>query len=84
MLQPEWLNPVLGLFMPLLVRAVINLKWSRVIKTIIALITSIVIGFLSVYFTNQLDFTNLLYSISLIFSISQVAYNLFWKDLLNK
>ena len=84
MIQPEWLNPVLGLFMPLLVRLVINANWSRVVKTIIALVTSICIGFLSTYLTGQFSIQNILTSISIIFSISQIAYNLFWKDVLNK
>ncbi|MEM2117205.1 MAG: hypothetical protein QW754_05710 [Thermoplasmata archaeon] len=84
MIQPEWLNGLLGFLMPLLVRFVTYSEMKRWVKTLVAVFTSIVIGTISVYLQGNFNFQDVFYTITLIFSVSQIAYNLFWKDVLNK
>lgn len=81
MIQPEWLNALLGFFMPILVQWIKNKRWSRQAKTIVALTTSILIGIVSVLVTGQFSYENILQSIAVVFSVGQLAYNLFWKSI---
>ncbi|HQN49006.1 MAG TPA: hypothetical protein PL104_06080 [Caldisericia bacterium] len=83
MINPEWLNSFLGFFMPVLVNYIINKNFSREIKTIIAIITSLLIGFLSTYLQGLfcLSLENFFNTFIQIFTISQIAYNLFWKTI---
>ncbi|NLI56007.1 hypothetical protein GX420_03350 [bacterium] len=83
MINPEWLNCFLGFFMPVLVNYIINKNFSREIKTILAIITSLLIGFLSTYLQGLfcLSLENFFNTFIQIFIISQIAYNLFWKTI---
>ncbi|HOC53321.1 MAG TPA: hypothetical protein PKJ39_06315, partial [Caldisericia bacterium] len=76
MINPEWLNSFLGFFMPVLVNYIINKNFSREIKTIIAIITSLLIGFLSTYLQGLfcLSLENFFNTFIQIFTISQIAY----------
>ncbi|MEM5777425.1 MAG: hypothetical protein QXJ06_03170 [Candidatus Aenigmatarchaeota archaeon] len=85
-IKPLWFNSFLGFFMPLLVKYFINRNYSREIKTLIALLFSLLVGIVSLYlqgelFLNTQNFEKTLFEI---FTISQISYNLFWKDYFEK
>ncbi|MCX8095432.1 MAG: hypothetical protein N3D74_04535 [Caldisericia bacterium] len=85
-IKPIWFNSFLGIFMPIVVKFFINKNWSRQIKFLIAFLFSFLIGTLSVYLQGKffMNTNNFEYTLLEIFSISQIAYNLFWKDLFEK
>lgn len=72
--------------MPLLVKYFLNRNYSRETKTLIALLFSLLVGIVSLYlqgelFLNTQNFEKTLFEI---FTISQISYNLFWKDYFEK
>ncbi len=86
MIEPAYLNSILGFFMPLLTNLFINKDLPREFKTLIAIVTSLFIGILSAKLQGLLLLSsdNLFQTFITIFSISQIAYNLFWKNLFLK
>jgi len=83
-IQPEWLSGLIGVIAPLIVRWITGVNMSRRWKSIIALLISAVIGFVSAFLSGQFDFRTVLKSIAVAFSISQVFYDQVFKDLFNK
>ena len=83
-IQPEWLSGFIGVISPLIVRWITGAKLSRRWKSIIAILISAVIGFVSAFLSGQFDFGTVLKSIAVAFSISQVFYDQVFKDLFNK
>ena len=80
-IQPEWLAGLIGVIAPLIVRWITGANLSRRWKSIIAILVSAVIGFLSAYLSGQFDTGTILKSIAVAFSISQVFYDQVFKDL---
>lgn len=77
-IKPLWFNSFLGFIMPFFVKYFISKNYSREVKTLIALL----IGIFSVYlqgklFLNTKNLDSVLFEI---FTISQISYNLFWKE----
>ena len=83
-IQPEWLSGLIGVIAPLIVRWITGVNMSRRWKSIIALLISAVIGFVSAFLSGQFDTATILKSIAIAFSISQVFYDQVFKDLFNK
>ena len=83
-IQPEWLAGLIGVISPLIVRWITGANLSRRWKSIIAILVSAVIGFLSAFLSEQFDAGTILKSIAVAFSISQVFYDQIFKDLFNK
>jgi len=83
MIKPEWFNTFLGFIMPIVVNFLTMRKWRREIKTLVSILISLLIGLISVKLQGLflLNPQNLFYTFIEIFSISQIAYNLFWKNL---
>lgn len=83
MIKPEWFNTFLGFIMPIIVNFLVNQNWRREIKTLVSILTSLLIGLISVKLQGLflLNPQNFFYTFIEIFSISQIAYNLFWKNL---
>ena len=80
-IQPEWLAGLIGAIAPLIIRLITGAKLSRKWKSIIAILVSAVIGFLSAFLSGQFDTGTILKSIAVAFSISQVFYDQVFKDL---
>ena len=80
-IQPEWLAGLIGVISPLIVRWITGANLSRRWKSIIAILVSAVIGFLSAFLSGQFDTGTILKSIAVAFSISQVFYDQVFKDL---
>ena len=83
-IQPEWLAGLIGVIAPLIIRLITGANLSRKWKSIIAILISAVIGFLSAFLSGQFDTGTILKSIAVAFSISQVFYDQVFKDLFNK
>ena len=83
-IQPEWLSGLTGVIAPLIIRWITGVNLSRKWKSLIAILISAVIGFLSAFLSEQFDFGTVLKSIAVAFSISQVFYDQVFKDLFNK
>ena len=83
MIEPAWFNTFLGFIMPIGVNFLTMRKWRREIKTLVSILISLLIGLISVKLQGLflLNPQNLFYTFIEIFSISQIAYNLFWKNL---
>ncbi len=83
MIKPAWLNTFLGFIMPIVVNFLTMRNWRREIKTLVSILISLLIGLISVKLQGLflLNPQNLFYTFIEIFSISQIAYNLFWKNL---
>ena len=72
---------LIGLFMPVLIELVkTKLPDKRWLSYSIALGSSIIIGGLTAWLSNQLDAGSVLGSIGIVFATSQSAYNYWWKD----
>jgi len=83
-IQPEWLSGLIGVIAPLIVRWITGANLSGRWKSLVAILISAVIGFLSAFLSGQFDFGTILKSIAVAFSISQVFYDQVFKDLFNK
>ena len=83
MIKPEWFNTFLGFIMPIVVNFLTMRKWRREIKTLIAILISLFIGIISTQVQGFLNLQpeNFFNTFIQIFTISQIAYNLFWKNL---
>ncbi len=79
-LQPEWLAGLVGVIAPLIVHWIAGANLTRKWKSIIAIIVSSVIGFASAFLSAQFNPLSVLQSIAVAFSISQVFYDQFFKD----
>lgn len=82
-IEPLWLNTLLGVILPFVIQWLKNNEWNRKLKFLFALFISVIVGFLSAYFTNNLifDIEKILTTIGYIFAISQTVYNLFKEEL---
>ena len=83
-IEPQWLAGLIGVIAPLIVRFITGARLSRKWKSIIAILVSAVIGFLSAFLSGQFNASTILKSIAVAFSISQVFYDQVFKDLFNK
>jgi len=81
---PTWYLGFLGVVVPIITNFITSKNWSRNTKSGIALGVSIVIGFGGVYFAGKLDTVNLLATIGLVFTMSQLSYDQFFKSMFNK
>jgi len=83
MIKPEWFNTFLGFIMPIVVNFLTMRKWRREIKTLIAILISLFIGIISTQVQGFLNLQpkNVFNTFIQIFTISQIAYNLFWKTI---
>ncbi|NIA04179.1 MAG: hypothetical protein GWP09_02405 [Nitrospiraceae bacterium] len=83
-IQPEWYAGLIGVLAPLIVHLIVIGGTSRRVKSLIALFISALIGFGSAYFSGQFDPATILKSIAAAFTISQIVYDQFFKDVLKK
>ena len=83
MIKPEWFNTFLGFIMPIVVNFLTMRNWRREIKTLIAILISLFIGIISTQVQGFLNLQpeNFFNTFIQIFTISQIAYNLFWKTI---
>jgi len=71
---------LVGLFMPILIELVkIKLPDKRWLSYSISLGSSIIVGGLTAWLTNQLDTNSVLGSIGIVFVTSQSVYNYWWR-----
>lgn len=82
-IEPQWLAGLVGVVAPLIVHAIVQANLSRKWKSVIAMLVSAVIGFASAFLSGQFNTLSVLQSIAVAFSISQVFYDQFFKDLFN-
>lgn len=75
------LNAIIGIFMPLVVKYVVNINQSRAFKSLIALLVSSFIGLLLLIFSgNSIDFSNVLVALGSIIIATDKSYQMYWKD----
>lgn len=81
-MSSEILSALIGLFMPFLVELVkvkinrSNLRWANYT---IAVVVSLVVGFVSTFVKGVFDLQNWMSSTGLAFIAAQAVYNLWWK-----
>jgi hypothetical protein len=83
-IEPVWLAGLIGVIAPLIIRWITGARLSRRWKSLIAILISSMIGFLSAFLSGQFNTVSVLQSIAVSFSISQVFYDQVFKDLFNK
>ena len=83
-IQPEWYAGLIGVIAPIIDHWILKSGTSRRVKSLIALFLSAVIGFGSAYFSGQFDPETILKSIAAAFTVSQIVYDQFFKDILKK
>ena len=83
-IQPEWYAGLIGVIAPIIDHWLLKSGTSRRVKSLIALFISAVIGFGSAYFSGQFNPETILKSIAAAFTVSQIVYDQFFKDLINK
>lgn len=77
-IEPVWLNTLLGVLLPFVIQWLKNVNWKKELKFLFALLISVIVGFISAYFTNNLIFEieKIVATISYIFTITQIIYKL--------
>ena len=81
---PQWYVWATGILLPIVVQILTKKNWERWKKSLVAFGVSILAGFLATWASGKLDFSNLLASIGIIFTLSQVMYDQYFKNLFNK
>lgn len=81
-IQPEWLNGIIGFFIPILIQYLKKSNWKRKYKFLVALGSCLIVGLMSSYLTGNFNGKDIFKAIAYIVSISQATYELFWKQLL--
>ncbi len=80
-IKPEWFSGMLGVIAPVIVRWITGANLQRKYKSLIAIVVSAFIGFASAFLSGEFNTTSILQSIAISFSISQVFYDQFFKDI---
>ena len=81
----EGISALLGLFMPILTELMnkhINFPseaQTKFYKQLIAVAVSFAIGFLVAFFTGQLDWTNVMLSVGIIYGLSNITYKQYFQ-----
>ncbi len=85
-IEPVWLNTLLGVILPFFIEWIKQSNWKREINFLIAIITSIVVGIMSAYFTNNLIFEidKVITTTTYIFTVTQIIYEFIVKELEKK
>ncbi len=83
-IQPAWLSVLIGTVSPFIVNWITKESFTRKQKSIIALLTSCVIGFASAYLSGQFHTEAVLKGTAAAFTISQIVYDQLFKDIFNK
>ena len=78
--QVVGISAIVGLLLPVVVDYFNNHVVSKKVKYWVSLVTSIVAGFVVVYFAGNFDTTNLLASLGTVFVLSQTVYKTYWKE----
>jgi len=82
-IEPQWLTGLVGVVAPLIVHSIVQANLSRKWKSIIAMLVSAAIGFASAFLSGQFNTVSVLQSVAVAFTISQIFYDQFFKDLSN-
>lgn len=86
----EGISAILGIIMPILTQLInqrINFAdaiTTKRVKQAIAIIISFVVGILVAYFTKQFDFANIMASIGIVYTLSNVAYKQYFQPTFGK
>lgn len=70
---------LVGFFLPMVVAVINQPHWSDQVRGLMAMVSSIVAGAGTAYFSGHWDSTDILRSIMIVLIISQVAYTTFFK-----
>lgn len=81
---PQWYVWVIGILVPIVVQLLTSKDWARWKKSLVAFAVVVIAGFGAVWAEGKLDFTNVLATIGIIFTISQLLYDQYFKNLFNK
>jgi len=81
---PQWYVYVIGLVMPIVIKFITGRTWNRNLKSLFAFGVSVVIGGSAAYLTGKFDPASIVVTIGTIFTISQLTYDQFFKQLFNK
>jgi len=81
---PQWYIFVIGIVMPFIVEFLKRSSWTRPRKAAFALFCSVVAGLIATWITGQLNWANLLVTMTAIFTVSQMLYDTWFKSLFNK
>jgi hypothetical protein len=81
---PQWYVWAIGILMPIVVQLLTGKNWVRWKKSLVAFGVAVLAGFGAVWAEGKLDLTNILATISIIFTISQLLYDQYFKNLFNK
>lgn len=73
------LAAVAGALLPGLVGWVNNARWTSEVKAIVAAIFSLAVGVATAYVAGGWDRADIIRSVLIVFFLSQLAYNQYWK-----
>lgn len=75
----ELVSAIVGYLAPALVSVVVRSNWASWVKGIVALVSSVVIGFVVALVSGELNGTGVATAIAVVFAASQVAYKTWWQ-----
>ena len=81
---PQWYVWAIGILMPIIVQLLTGKNWKRWQKSRIAFGVAVLAGVGAVWAEGKLDFANILATIGVIFTVSQLLYDQYFKNLFNK
>ena len=76
----EALSAVLGLVLPYCVKFLNQNVQDKKIKNLIAQLSAITIGFLVAYFSGEMDWQNIVASMTIVSAASNIAYKQYFQD----
>jgi hypothetical protein len=82
-IAPGWLDGLIGFVMPVFIRLIAKAEFPKLVKFGIAVVSCVAVGTISAIATGHLQLGQWFATISYIFSVSQVVWNLFWKPIFN-
>ena len=81
---PSWYIWVIGILLPLVVAFLTKATWPRQVKSLVALGAAILAGLGATWITGQFNTANILGTITIVFTLSQLFYDQFFKETINK
>ncbi|MCD6426832.1 MAG: hypothetical protein J7L03_01830 [Caldisericaceae bacterium] len=81
---PQWYVWVIGILLPIVVQLLTQKDWARWKKSLVAFGVAVLAGLGAVWASGKFDVGNALATIGLIFTLSQLFYDQFFKNVFKK
>lgn len=81
---PPWYIWAISVVLPALDALIIQAKWNRQIKSLVAFAVAVGVAFVAVWVTGALNWQNLVTTITVVFTVSQIIYDQYFKNVIQK